>query len=223
MKLNKASREKAEKELYKYVTEIDPSGINTGLLKKHVPKLTDEQFLKMCDDGIPLYQPLEGKTKITTTNNIRVASMLGVELEDYIWLPEPKTGLVQRTIYKHVVLTLPWRRQTQIIDKKISVAKNDKIRDKITGQVTGPSKASGISFQEGYVMYSQGETTSLREFIHARGGNDKLNRAFYQSIRNTGRGRIDIPGAELTASKTAKTWGHIWRSMHIGNNIGRPS
>lgn len=223
MKLKPASRKKAEELILKWVSLIDPSRINTALLKKNMPKLSDDEFIQMCDNGIPLYQPLEGKTKISTTNNLAVAKQMGIPLEEHLWLPEPKTGILSRTIYPHMVLMLPWRRQTQMVDKKLSVAKNDRIRDKITGQVTGPSKSSGISFQEGYVMFSQGETIPLREFIHARGSNEKINRALYQSIRTTGRGRMDIPGAELTSSKTSKTWGHIYRSMHIGNNIGRPT
>ncbi|AFQ96685.1 RNA polymerase beta subunit [Erwinia phage phiEaH2] len=104
----------------------------------------------------------------------------------------------------------------------MAVAKNDRVRDKLSGQVVGPSKASGVSFPEGYIMYSDGHDWSLKEFLWARGGNDVLQRAFYQSIRNTGQGRIDLEGAERTSSKATRTWSSYFKAMHIGNNIGRP-
>lgn len=76
----------------------------------------------------------------------------------------------------------------------MAVAKNDKVRDKLSGQVVGPSKASGVSFPEAYIMYSDGHDSTLQEFLWARGGNDTLQRAFYQSLRQTGKGRINLEG-----------------------------
>ena len=104
----------------------------------------------------------------------------------------------------------------------MDVAKNDKVRDKLSGQVVGPSKASGVSFPEAYIMFSDGLDNTLEEFLHARGGNEALQRAFYQSIRQTGAGRIQLPGAERTSAKATRTWSAYLKAMGIGNNIGNP-
>ena len=220
MKVQPALRKKAEADILAIISDVDKSGKNTELLKKAFKEMSDNAFVKMLEDGVPIYAPVGGPTKIDYKRNIKIAKKLGLALEQRLWITNPKTGLTQRTRYPHVILKLPYRRQTQMIDKKLSVAKHDKIRDKLTGQVTGPSKASGVSFPEAYVMFSSGYDISLEEFLHARGGNEKLQRAYYQSIRDTGVGRIRLPGVENTAAKSTRTQSAIFKAIHIGNNIG---
>lgn len=222
MALNQQLRKKAEAYIYSILDAVDPSGINTKVAKECIPAMSDEKFVEMAKMGIPIYQPVGGKTKIDYKNNIKVAEKMGIPLSEKLWLTEPKTGLTHLTRHPHLVLLLPIRRQTQMLEKKMSVAKHDKIRDKLTGQVTGPSKASGISFPEAYIIYSDKLDESLQEFLHARGGNEAVNRAFYQALRMTGKGRIHIPGAERTSAKSTRTWGAFYTAMHIGNNLGRP-
>lgn len=221
MKLDPARRKKGEAYVLSVLQAVDPSGINAKIFQDRAKTMTDDELIQLCD-GVPIYQPVGGKTKVGYERNIKVADKMGIKLEQKVWLTEPKTGVCHLTRNPHLILMLPVRRQTQMQEAKMSLAKNDKVRDKLTGQVTGPSKASGISFPEAYNIYGDGLDSSLREFLHARGGNEQLQRAFYQAIRQTGTGRIDIPGAERTSSKSTRTWGAIWKSMHIGTNIGRP-
>lgn len=223
MKLTPVIRKRLEQDILAIISEVDVSGNNTNIYKEHFKKWTDDELLRLYDDssdGIPIYAPVGGPVKIDHVRNIAVAKKLGIALEQRLWLTEPKTGLVQRTRYPHLILRLPVRRQTQLIDKKLSVAEHDRVKDKLTGQVTGPSKASGFSFPETYATYSQGYDKTLEEFVHARGGNEKLHRAFYQSLRQKGSGRFKLPGAEVTAAKATRTWSAIYTAMHIGNNMG---
>lgn len=221
MKLNPKLRKKSEADVLKIVGEIDSSGLNVGLLKKYFATASDADYMRFIEKGIPIYNPMGGKVDIDHIRNIKIAKRLGVTLEERCWITDPKTGLTQLTRYPHIVLRQSIRRQTQMVDKKLSVAKHSKIKDKLTGQVTGASRAAGVSGPEANVMFSGGYDMSLEEFLHARGGNDKLNRAFYTMLRQGGKGRIKLPGAERTSTKAAKTWGSIWKAMHIGNNIGR--
>lgn len=221
MKLDPARRKKAEAFIYQLLTLIDPSGINTAAAKASIPGLSDEDFNKLRH-GIPIYNPAGSKVQIDHMRNVEICRALGLELCQRLYFTEPKTGLVHRTRWPHIVVPLPVRRQTQMREKKIAVAKNDRVRDKLSGQVVGPSKASGVSFPESYIMFSDGLDNSLEEFLHARGGNEALQRAFYQSIRQTGQGRIKIPGAERTSSKATRTWSAYYKAMGIGNNMGSP-
>lgn len=221
MKLDPARKKKGIEYVLSVLQAVDPSGINAKIFQERSKTLTDEELIRICD-GIPIYQPVGGKTKVSYVNNIKVAEKMGIKIEQRVWLTEPKTGVQHLTRYPHLILMLPIRRQTQMQEAKMSLAKNDRVRDKLTGQVTGPSKASGISFPEAYNIYGDRLDNSLSEFLHARGGNEALQRAFYQSIRQTGRGRINIPGAERTSAKSTRTWASMWKAMHIGTNIGRP-
>lgn len=220
MKIQPAVRKKVEADILAIVSDVDKSGKNTDILKGFFKRASDDELVKMLEGGVPIYAPVGGPTKIDYKRNVKIAGKLGLNLEQRLWITNPKTGLTQRTRYPHIILKLPYRRQTQMIDKKLSVAAHDKIRDKLTGQVTGPSKASGVSFPEAYVMFSSGYDISLEEFLHARGGNEKLYRAFYQALRETGTGRIKLPGVEKTAAKATRTQSAIFRAIHIGNNIG---
>lgn len=222
MALNQQLRKKAEAYIISILDAVDPSGINSKIAKECLPQMKDDEFLNMAKQGIPMYQPVGGKTKIDYRTNIKVAEKMGIPLSEKVWLTEPKTGITHLTRHPHLILLLPIRRQTQMLEKKMSVAKHDKVRDKLTGQVTGPSKASGISFPEAYIIFSDQLDESLQEFLHARGGNEALNRAFYQALRLTGRGRIHIPGAERTSAKSTRTWGAYYKAMHIGSNLGNP-
>lgn len=221
MKLDPARRKKAEAWLLQLLRLIDPSGINAEAYKRRLPKMTDDEFNELRK-GIPIYNPAGSKVQIDHMRNVEICRAMGLELCQRLYFTEPKTGLLHRTRWPHIVMPLPARRQTQMQEKKIAVAKNDKVRDKLSGQVVGPSKASGVSFPEAYIMFSDGLDKTLEEFLHARGGNEALQRAFYQSIRQTGLGRITIPGAERTSAKATRTWSAYLKAMGIGNNIGSP-
>lgn len=221
MRLDPARRKKAEAYVIQLLKLIDPSGINAEAMKRRLPKMSDDDFNKLRN-GIPIYNPAGGKVQIDHMRNIEICRIMGLELCQRLYFTEPKTGLVHRTRWPHIVMPLPARRQTQMQEKKMAVAKNDKVRDKLSGQVVGPSKASGVSFPEAYIMFSDGLDYTLEEFLHARGGNEALQRAFYQSIRQTGAGRIQIPGAERTSAKATRTWSAYLKAMGIGNNIGNP-
>lgn len=221
MKLDPKRRKAAEEFIYLVLAKVDPSGENLKLAKSVIPGLSDEDF-NQFRKGIPVYNPTGGKVKIDHERNIAIAKALGVNLCQRLWLTDTKTGVRYLTVNEHKVLPLPVRVQTQFQDKKMSVADHDRVRDKLTNQVTGPSKTSAFTFSEAQLAFSDGLDATISEFIHSRGGNEKLNQAFYRSLRETGKGRIDIPGAEFTSAKAPKTLGAYFKAMHIGNNLGKP-
>lgn len=222
MKLNPVRRKAAEKFILDLLNLIDTSGINANAMAKAFTRMSDEDFATIPKRGIPIYNPAGSKVQIDHMRNVEIAKALGLDMNQRMWFTDSKTGLKHRTRHPHLYFPVPARRQTQMQEKKMAVAKNDKVRDKLSGQVVGPSKASGVSFPEAYVMFADGLDETLQEFLHARGGNDALQRAFYQSIRQTGQGRIHIEGAERTSAKSTRTWSAYYKQMHIGNNLGRP-
>ena len=45
----------------------------------------------------PIYAPVGGPTKIDYKRNIKIAEKIGINLEQRLWITNPKTGLTQRT------------------------------------------------------------------------------------------------------------------------------
>lgn len=221
MRIDPKRRKRAEEFIYALLTHLDSSGLNTKLAKETIPKLNDDEFRALYK-GIPIYNPNGGKVDINANRNINVCRALGVDLACRLWLTDTKTGVTFLTVNKHLNFRVPVRVQTQFQDKKLSVAEHSRTRDRLTAQVTGDSKASGWTFPEAGLAYADGLDNTISEFIHARGGNERLQQAFYRAIRETGSGRINIPGAERTSAKAPRTLNAFLTAVHIGNNFGRP-
>ena len=214
-----AARKKIEAFILEYVHKVDPSGTNRDMYKLIFKKMTDRDLEHLISRPIPIYAPNGSKVKIDHMRNIEILRELGYDPEQYCWLTDPKTGACSRTRYKHLVVKLPVRRQTQMIDKKISFAEHNRILDKATGQTVGSSKGSSFSFPQIYVMYSKGYDKTIREFINIRGGNVKAGKAIDRAIRQSGRSGQSFEGLANTRVKSTVTLGIIFRAMHLANNL----
>jgi len=216
----KAEKRKAiEAFILKYVQKVDDSGSNRDLYKKVFLEMTDKKLEELVKSPIPIYAPNGGPVNIDHMRNIDIMRELGYDPEQYCWITDDKTGATSRTIYKHLVLRLPVRRQTQMVDKKISYAEHNRTIDNSTGQTVGKSKGSSFSFPQMYVMYAKGYDNTLREFINTRGGNVKASKAVDREIRLTGKSSRRFEGMENTRVKSTVTLGNIFKAMHIQNNL----
>lgn len=216
------NRKRAEKELFAWLDRFDESGTNTKIYKETLPSLSDKQFLELVSKPIPLYDPNGGPTKIDHRRTIELCKELGYDIEQYLWLTDPKTGFISRTKYKHLVVPLPVRRQTQMIDKKMSVPEHNRTFDKTTGQVTGASRSSSFSFPQLYIMYSKGYDMTNREFFRTRGGNVKAGAIVDRQIRQQGNSSQHFIGEEFTSVKSTRSASAMLKTIHIGNNMGVP-
>lgn len=214
-----AARKKIEAFILEYVHKVDPSGTNRDMYKLVFKKMSDRDLEHLISRPIPIYAPNGSKVKIDHMRNVEILRELGYDPEQYCWLTDPKTGACSRTRYKHLVIKLPVRRQTQMIDKKISYAEHNRILDKATGQTVGSSKGSSFSFPQIYVMYSKGYDKTIREFINIRGGNVKAGKAIDRAIRQSGRSGQAFEGLANTRVKSTVTLGIIFRAMHLANNL----
>lgn len=212
-------RKKLEAYIIKMVLKVDPSGLNADMYKKVFKRMSDKDIEALTDKPIPIYAPNGSRVVIDHMKNIEILREMGFDPEQYCWLTDPKTGACSKTRYKHLVLRLPVRRQTQMIDKKISYAAHNRSIDKLTGQTVGSSKGSSFSFPQIYVMYSKGYDSTLRELVNIRGGNIKAGKAIDRAIRATGSSSQVFEGSHRTHVKSTITLGSVFTAMHIGNNF----
>lgn len=214
------TRKNVEAFILKYVQRVDPSGLNAKMYKKLFTTMTDKALDTLCRSPIPFYVPNGSAVEIDHMVNIEIAKELGHDPEQFIWLTDPKTGASSKTKYRHLVLPMVYRRQTQMVIKKGSTAVHNRTIDALTGQASGASKSTAFSFPQTYVMFAKEYDATLREFLHTRGGDITAYKAIDRNIRQNGHSSQKFEGSDRTRVKSSVSAGLIFNACHISTNLG---
>ncbi len=205
---------------------ILPGSQNSELVDKYLRGLNDEQFealvvaIENDETVIPLYNPVLKNPKLTVSRNLEVAKAWGVELFQQCYLTDPTVpGVTLLTPKRYPILYLPIRRQAQTIAKKMSVPMSNQSVDDLTGQVTGDSKGSALTFPELQALNAQGLTNSITEFMAVRGGNTEAYTRMEQAIIGMGSTTLTDSLQDGTRPRATETLRTLLRSAHIENNL----
>lgn len=223
MKTNRAA---AQAKIIQRMKEWDPSGINAKQYEDVFTKMSDSEFDVFMQKMISGENPLSGtvpnfsNVKAGVQNNIKLAASMGYEMYKRIWVEDPITGKRFLTPLKHLVYEVNVCRQTQTLDHKISVAKDNTHVDERTGQPTGDSRSAQCSGPELMMLKSRGLTSSITEMMKFRGGDNTSMRHLDTSIIRTGTGSMNaIPGARERMPKSVQTMSAILAGMMFENNF----
>lgn len=224
--MSAAAREAFIKQFLDDTEAILPGSQNTKLSADYLRGLNDEQFEQLVvsiekgDTIIPLYTPVLSNPKLTVERNLNVAKQWGVEFFQQCRLTDPTVpGVTLVTPLRYPILELPIRRQAQTIAEKMSVPLSNDSVDDLTGQVTGDSKGSALTFPELQALNAQGLTNSITEFMAIRGGNTEAYTRMDQAIINSGSATINDSLADGTRPRSTETLRTLLRSAHIENNL----
>ena len=228
------NRQRATEFILKYIGMIDPDNkANVEMTKRNLEGLSDEQFasymrsLRKPTSGeeeqgrqtLTFYAPNLAKTKITVKRNLDIAEKLGHPFFERLWITDPQTQQTYLTSHRHLVMDLPVRRQAQIHEKKVSIPQDANTVDEMSGQVTGNSKGSKLSFPELQAQVSQELNSTIIEEFKIRGGDEKALQAFERQLIETGScsqsGILDMG----TRAKSTETVSILLKGMHLGNNL----
>lgn len=222
--MNKA-REIVTQRAVEYLSKLDGKNAGVEELERMLNSLSDAQFddymrdLQSGEEVIPYWVPNLTGVRLNVERNMKIADELGHDFFQRLWLTDPITGQTYLTPRKHMVLELPLKRLQQHLQKKIAIPKDNRRIDDRTGQPTGDSKGSGISFPELQVMYSQGLNKTIQELFTVRGGNNEAynalaREALYSEFPSVGQ--LDIANTRV---KSTQTLGVLMKSAHIDNNL----
>ena len=216
------NRKAAEAFIIKYITAITQSNENAEIYRQLFAGMDDKAFddwiTKIGNDEnrLAVITPNFSKTtKVTVENNLKIAEELGHHFFERIWFPADDNSPAYLSPVKYLVIDLPLRRQAQLLVKKISIPENNSSVDDFTGQPTGVSKGSKISYPEMQVMAAMGLDNCTTELIKYRGGDIKGFQAMNTSIARTGRvsqAEIAPYASGVESTKTLKTF---LNSMHL--------
>jgi hypothetical protein len=220
-----SNRAAAESLILKYIDEIAPGGENVKLYTDLFASMDDtlfEQFMIDLDTGkkrLAVISPNFSKNGLNTERNLKIAKELGHNFFQRVWMPA-KNGLpAYLTPIPYLVVDLPLRRQAQLLEKKISIPEDNNSIDNFTGQPTGKSKGSKISYPELQVLAAMGLSDSVTEMIKYRGGDEKGFNAMNTTISRTGG--VSLKAIEPFSGnvKSTDTLKAMLNGMHIQNTL----
>ncbi len=221
-----ATRKEIENFILKNIEKMIPGSPNRQMYVEFFATLSDKQFdefLDKLEDGsviLAIVDPnMATGNRLDTGRNQEIAEELGIELFEQIWM-DPGNGEARYLSNdKYLVVPLPLCRQAQLLTKKISVPKDNKSVNDYTGQPTGKSAASRISYPEMLVLQSFGFDSSLEEFYKWRGGDNEGMRAMDATISKTGAVSVkslDYLNTKVTSTNTLYT---LLTGMHLDNTL----
>lgn len=219
------NRKAAEAQILADLEEILPGSQNPALYKARFAAMDDKEFddfmkgLEAGTNRLTLIAPNFTKPKLEVPRNLAIAKKWGHEFFERVWM-EPSNGApAYLSPIKYLIIELPVRRQAQHLIKKISIPEDNKSVDDLTGQPTGKSKGSKVSYPEIQVMAALKLDHSMTEMLKFRGGDRKGFNAMNDSISKTGSvsmQSIEHLAGGVESTKTLKT---LLTACHLSNTL----
>ena len=219
------NRAAATEVILTYIDKLMPGSPNTEIYRQRFAEMSDKEFddfmgqLEREEIYLTIQAPNLSENKLLIERNFEIAKELGHEFFERIWMDEGNDIPPYLTNHKYLVIDLPLRRQAQLLTKKISIPKNNTTVDNLTGQPTGPSKGSKISYPELQILAALGLDNCSIELMKYRGGDLKGFNAMNNSISKTGGvelSTLDKLGSKVKSTQTLNTY---LTSMHLSNTL----
>lgn len=224
------NRKAAEAVILDVVESLCPGNPNVGfyreLFDKKSPKYLDDkafdawmQRLRNEESYLVFVDPPGSKYKLSLERNIGpLARKYDIEFFQKIWYTDD-SGDVFLTPNEYLLLPWPLRRQAQLLVEKISIPESSGSVDDMTGQVTGASKGSKISFNELSLLNAFGLKHTIVELMKYRGGDTKGQAAMNQMIRQTGHASQEVIEPYSGRAQSTVTLKNLLLCMHLDNTL----
>lgn len=219
------SRKHVEEFVLKTMKRLLNNDHNYNIYKNRFADMNDAEFKRWVEAVIDrkakvsIYMPNDG-TVGKMDECFKFAREHDYEFFQRIEIAETPTVPGHMSAAKHFIVKCPMRRQSQTFSKKISVAKNDRAIDALTGQASGDdSKTATMSAPENRILIGIGLKYTAREFNKIRGGDVGAYRAykyFLESGGNVSQQEIEAYATGVGSIKILKRW---LRGKHIDSTL----
>jgi len=220
-----AARAAIEKYLIGAMDQVMPGNKNPDIYRDYFGRLDDTAFDAMMDrmekddESFPFYHPNFTGKNIDLEHLIGLITKEGGAFMEKINMVDFETSQRFLTPIEYPILRLPLRIQQQKLQKKMSVPKDNKHVDDLTGQPTTESKGSAISYPEIQILYAMGMNKTMQELLKVRGGDEAAYRSYNNEIIATGGVNVGAIASQKTKVKSTKTVGAILHAMMLTNNL----
>lgn len=190
------SAEKFKAYVLKQIARIEKGNPTVEFYRKKFADMSDKEVeelvgqLEKEEFYLPYYRANMEDKAPDIDAWLDLAEELGAEIFAQLWVEDNVTGEVSLTPHEYWVAMLPGRRQLQYLVDKMTIAEDNTVRDALTGQVTGDSKGSSISYAQLNTLEPRGFENSIIEAVKLRGGDIEASRVYNRMIINTGGAKI---------------------------------
>lgn len=220
-------RQETEAFIITYIDKLLPNSANGEIYRNLFSSMNDQEFdlwIKAIGEGsaslciiAPGFDPKLPKLEVS--RNFEIAKELGHNFFERLWIDEGNEVPAYLTNHPYLVMKLPLRRQAQMLKEKESIPENYNTIDDLTGQPTGPSKGSSISYPEIQILAAQGLDQNITEQIKYRGGDEVGFSIMNKTISQTGEVSLETLNQLGTEVKSTETLSTILTCMHLENTL----
>lgn len=220
------NRKAAEAELLSCISQILPNSENEKIYQDILKGMPDNEFDQWIADlesgarQLALIAPELVEPSLSVERNLDLAEKWGHKFFERIWMDSQNGSPSYLSNEPYLVVDLPLKRQAQFLIKKISIPEDNRSIDTFTGQPTGKSKGSKISWPELQILAALGGfDETIAEFFKFRGGDLQGFNAMNNMIANTGGVSLNAIGSLGTKVKAVQSLSTLLTSMHLTNSI----
>lgn len=220
-----SKRQQTEAFILEYIQKLIPGEENTQLYQSLFASMDDAQFAQFIQDlqthktKLTVLAPNFGKNRLDLKRNFQLAKELNHNFFQRIWIPAKDGNRSYLSPIPYLIVDLPLRRQAQLLSKKISIPEDNNSVDDFTGQPTGKSKGSKVSYPEIQVMAAMGLDQCLTEFLKYRGGDEKGFNAMNTTIDRTGTVSLKQIAPYASGVKSTHTLKMLLRGLHLSSTL----
>lgn len=211
--------------ILEYVEKLLPGSANTQMYKDMFASLDDQafdDFMAGLEEGtkrLAIVAPNLSDTKLSIERNLDLAEELGHQFFERIWIDNGNDIPRYLSPIPYLIVDIPLRRQAQLLVKKISIPSHNHSVDDLTGQPTGESKGSKISYPELQIMSALDLNANATEMLKYRGGDVKGFDAMNKVISKTGGVSLVAIDGLGTKVKSTETLHLLLTAAHLENTL----
>jgi hypothetical protein len=219
------NRAKAEQYIINSINEILGDNSNEELYKTMFKNMSDKDFdafikdLESQEKYLVVIVPNMGKTKISVERNLSIAKKIGVKFFQRVWFSQDNSQEKYLSPIPYLVFDLPIRRQSQLLDKKMSIPEDQNSVDIFTNQPAGKSKGGKVAYTELQVLTALGLDNCIIELIKMRGGDEGGYRALTKSLKETGKVNLNVLKQYSTGVQSTRTLKTFLTGAHLQNTL----
>ena len=198
---------------------------NYQMYEKIFAAMNDKDFDALMDDlesgkrHLYVVVPNFSENTMVPERNLEIADELGYDFFQRLHIEGVDGEPDYLTPNKYMVVDLPVRRASQMLIKKISVPKHNKVIDALTGQPTGESKGAKISYPELQVCAAMGLDNCMVELMKYRGGDVAGNNALSGMVSKYGTANLKTLAPYASGVESTKTLKTFLTACHLKSNL----